>query len=95
MPNVFHPSFGSRPDRIVGRDEVIAQFLAGLDKDPGHRDRATLILGQRGMGKTALLLQLADEARAKRVRLRPSDCRRRHAGGNCGINPARRLRVRA
>lgn len=65
MPNVFHPSFGSRPDRIVGRDEVIAQFLAGLDREPGHRDRATLVLGQRGMGKTALLLQLAEEAKAK------------------------------
>lgn len=65
MANVFHPSFGSRPDRIVGRDEIIAQFLAGLDREPGHRDRATLILGQRGMGKTALLLQLAEEAKAK------------------------------
>lgn len=65
MANLFHPSFGSRPERIVGRDEIIAQFLQGLDREPGHRDRATLILGQRGTGKTALLLQLAEEAKAK------------------------------
>lgn len=63
MANLFHPSFGSRPERIVGRDDVIAQFVRGLEREPGHRDRATLVLGQRGMGKTALLLQLAEEAR--------------------------------
>lgn len=65
MANLFHPSFGSRPERIVGRDEIIEQFLKGLEREPGHRDRATLILGQRGMGKTALLLQLAEEARSR------------------------------
>lgn len=65
MANLFHPSFGSRPERIVGRDDVIAQFLKGLQREPGHRDRATLILGQRGMGKTALLLQLAEEAKSR------------------------------
>ena len=65
MANLFHPSFGSRPERIVGRDDVIAQFLKGLQREPGHRDRATLVLGQRGMGKTALLLQLAEEAKSR------------------------------
>lgn len=65
MANLFHPSFGSRPERIVGRDDVVAQFLRGLEREPGHRDRATLILGQRGMGKTALLLQLAEEAKSR------------------------------
>lgn len=63
MNNIFHPSFGSRPERFVGRDGVISRFLKGLKREPGHRDRATLILGQRGMGKTALLLQLAEEAK--------------------------------
>ncbi|WP_165247038.1 AAA family ATPase [Adlercreutzia sp. ZJ141] len=65
MDNLFHPSFGSRPDRIVGRDDAIEQFIEGIKREPGHRDRATLILGQRGTGKTALLLQLADEAKAR------------------------------
>lgn len=65
MANLFHPSFGSRPDRIVGREDIIEQFVQGINREPGHRDRATLILGQRGTGKTALLLQLADEAKAR------------------------------
>ena len=65
MANLFHPSFGSRPDRIVGREDIIDQFVQGINREPGHRDRATLILGQRGTGKTALLLQLADEAKSQ------------------------------
>lgn len=59
---LFHPTFGSRPDQIVGRDAEIAGFLEGLNQPIGSRDRCTLFLGQRGMGKTALLLELADLA---------------------------------
>lgn len=62
MANLFHPSFGSRPERIVGRKPIVEQFVSGLQREPGHRDRCSLILGQRGMGKTALLLELAEEA---------------------------------
>ena len=61
-PVLFHPTFGSRPEQIVGRDAEIAAFLSGLDEPIGSRDRCTLFLGQRGMGKTALLLELADRA---------------------------------
>lgn len=59
---IFHPAFGNRPDQIVGREQVIDDFVKGLRSEPGHRERAALILGQRGMGKTALLLELADRA---------------------------------
>lgn len=62
---LFHPTFGSRPEQIVGRDEEIATFLSGLEKPIGSRERCTLLLGQRGMGKTALLLELADRALEK------------------------------
>ena len=65
MENVFEPSFGNRPDRIVGRDDVLAGVDKSLAARPGSRDRAMLIVGQRGMGKTALLLEI--EARAKKV----------------------------
>lgn len=44
MVNLVHPSFESRPERIVGREDVIAQFVSGLEREPGHRDRATLTL---------------------------------------------------
>lgn len=59
---VFSPSFGNRPSYLVGRDEVIEDFLAGLKSAPGSRDRALLLLGQRGTGKTVLLWELVDRA---------------------------------
>ena len=59
----FHPTFGSRPAQIVGRDQIIEQFLEGLYEPIGSRNRCTFLIGQRGMGKTALLLELADLAR--------------------------------
>jgi hypothetical protein len=60
--DAFMPTFGNRPHRIVGRDEMINEFAAGLAASPGHPDRATIFIGQRGMGKTALLLEFADIA---------------------------------
>ena len=59
---IFRPSFGNRPDRIVGRDDVLRTYSEGLASYPGSRDRSVLITGQRGMGKTALLLEMADVA---------------------------------
>jgi len=64
MRNVFDPSFGNRPDCIVGRDEVLAGVDRGLAARPGSRDRAMLITGQRGMGKTALLLEIETRAQS-------------------------------
>lgn len=59
----FSPSFGNRPSYLVGREEIIAEFEAGLSDAPGSRARSVLFLGQRGMGKTVLLWELADRAR--------------------------------
>lgn len=60
--NPFNPSFGNRPSRIVGRDGLIRSVLDGLAGKRGGRERCTLVLGQRGMGKTALLLELSDRS---------------------------------
>ena len=60
--NFFQPTFGNRPERYIGRDDVIERFLSGLREPIGSRNRCTLFLGQRGMGKTALLLELSDRA---------------------------------
>ena len=60
---LFHPTFGSRPSRIVGREAEIASLREGLHTPIGARERCSLILGQRGMGKTALLLELEDLAK--------------------------------
>ena len=61
----FHPTFGSRPAQIVGRDREIEEFLEGLDAPVGSHERCTFFIGQRGMGKTALLLELAERAQEK------------------------------
>lgn len=65
IDTVFSPSFGNRPSRLIGRDDVVRRLEDGLDALPGSRERATLILGQRGSGKTILLWELAERARAK------------------------------
>ena len=62
---VFEPAFGNRPSCLVGRDDLVEGFVAGLDAAPGSRERATLLLGQRGSGKTVLLWEFADRAREK------------------------------
>lgn len=62
IQSLFQPTFGNRPEQYIGRDGVIDQFVAGLKEPIGSRNRCTLFLGQRGMGKTALLLELSDRA---------------------------------
>ena len=54
---IFVPAFGNRPDQMVGREEVLLRLRQSLESYPGSAERATLLVGQRGMGKTALLLE--------------------------------------
>ena len=61
---VFRPSFGNRPDQLIGRDEVLQQVTEGLQSYRGSAERAMLLVGQRGMGKTALLIETGDRAAA-------------------------------
>ncbi|MBE6015975.1 MAG: ATP-binding protein [Lachnospiraceae bacterium] len=61
--NYFVPSFGNRPQNLVGREDIINRFKMGLDSAPGSRERSMLLLGQRGYGKTVLLQEFADIAR--------------------------------
>ena len=60
---VFSPSFGNRPTSLVGREAIVNDFLNGLRTRPGSKERSTVILGQRGFGKTVLLWEFADRAR--------------------------------
>ena len=60
---VFSPAFGNKPRTLVGRDVAMKTLSEGLTSLPGSRERARLIIGQRGLGKTVLLLELADYAR--------------------------------
>ena len=60
---IFQPSFGNRPEQLIGRDEVLAGLINDLQTYPGSAERVTLLVGQRGMGKTALLIEMADRAK--------------------------------
>ncbi|MDO4808281.1 MAG: ATP-binding protein [Coriobacteriales bacterium] len=60
----FSPSFGNRPSQLVGRGSLLEEIAQGLRTEPGSRERAVVLLGQRGTGKTVLLWEIADRARA-------------------------------
>ncbi|MDR1015464.1 MAG: ATP-binding protein [Coriobacteriales bacterium] len=62
---VFLPAFGNRPSHLVGRDEIVDGFVRGLRSPVGNPERATLLIGRRGMGKTALLLAFAESAESQ------------------------------
>ena len=61
----FTPAFGNRPSKLVGRDHELVSILNGLDTRPGSKERAVVLLGQRGYGKTVLLWEIADRARER------------------------------
>lgn len=63
IDEVFSPAFGNRPSQLVGRKALLDELMQGLSSKPGSRERATVLLGQRGLGKTVLLWELADRAR--------------------------------
>ncbi|MDO4961056.1 MAG: AAA family ATPase [Eubacteriales bacterium] len=60
---IFAPSFGNRPHALIGREETMSEMKSCLESRPGTRERAVIILGQRGSGKTVILWELADIAR--------------------------------
>ena len=59
----FSPSFGNRPAQLVGRQALMQSILDGLAENPGSRNRALVLLGQRGSGKTVMLWEIAEHAR--------------------------------
>ena len=63
--NTFLPAFGNRPKHIIGRSGIVTAFTEGLSLPVGHQYRATMLIGQRGTGKTALLLEFAEIAEKK------------------------------
>ncbi|MDO4503501.1 MAG: hypothetical protein Q4D06_10080 [Coriobacteriia bacterium] len=77
----FAPVLGHRPQRLIGRNQELSDFLAQIQAPPQtaggiagkHRQKTTLISGGKGMGKTALLLELCDwAANAGYAVLRPA-----------------------
>jgi hypothetical protein len=65
MQNPFHASFGVSPPLLVGRDELLEDFVEALEDGPGSAGRATLYTGARGTGKTVMLNAVEDRARER------------------------------
>ena len=62
--NPFTASFGvPSAATYVGREEELAQFRQGLDDRPGSINRAILISGPRGVGKTSLQVEMLGRAK--------------------------------
>lgn len=51
----FTPTFGAIPPRLADRQQLVNAFARMLDQGPGARGQATLVTGQRGMGKSVML----------------------------------------
>ncbi len=61
----FTPSFGVIPPRLADRQQFVNAFARILDQGPGAHRRATLITGQRGMGKSVMLRVFQDVAHSR------------------------------
>lgn len=62
---LFFPAFGYRPMQLIGREQAIGDLLDALASKPASRIRTLLVTGHKGMGKTALLREMADWAEAQ------------------------------
>lgn len=61
--NPFRPSFGASPVQLAGREFEISSFNYGLLGGVGAMQRALLVSGTRGVGKTVLLNEFEESAR--------------------------------
>lgn len=61
--NPFKPTAGMNPPELIGRDEILDDFIEALENGPGAPDRLLRVSGVRGVGKTVLLNALGDVAR--------------------------------
>lgn len=61
--NPFTPTFGVSPPLLVGRSDLLDDFVSALEDGPGAPGRMTLYTGARGTGKTVMLNEVEDLAR--------------------------------
>jgi len=61
----FRASFGTNPPYLAGRAAAIETVQAGLESGIWPQERAILLTGLRGVGKTVLLNEVEDIARVK------------------------------
>lgn len=59
----YTPSFGISPPVLAGRDEVLAETMAALRAGPRHPRFGSGLMGNRGVGKTAVLDAIGERVR--------------------------------
>ena len=71
--NPFQPDFGNAPPLLAGRDELIRSAMSALAQGPRVKAFTSLMLGPRGVGKTAALNAISEEAAAAGWRVIAAD----------------------
>lgn len=61
--NPFSPTFGVPPVELVGRDDLLTDIGSGLLTGPRDRSYYSVIMGQRGSGKTVALTEMENRAK--------------------------------
>ena len=59
--NPFKPTAGATPPLLVGRQGIIEEFMESISDGPGAPGRLTIFTGARGVGKTVMLTEVADQ----------------------------------
>lgn len=67
--NPFTPTFGVSPPLLVGRSDLLDDFVTALEDGAGAPGRMTLYTGARGTGKTVMLNEVEDLARQQGWRI--------------------------
>jgi hypothetical protein len=62
--NPFKPTAGASPPLLVGRQAALEEFAESISDGPGAPGRLTIFTGARGVGKTVMLTEVADQAMA-------------------------------
>jgi predicted ATPase len=65
---------GFIPQGFIGRADELGRLEATLDRAEQRRPQAVLLAGEAGVGKTRLLLEFADQARRRGVRVLAGGC---------------------
>jgi hypothetical protein len=65
IPPPYNPGFGTSPPVLAGRDELLTAFDVGIETGPRSPWFVHGLVGDRGVGKTALLNALQDRANAR------------------------------
>ena len=64
VSNPFTPDFGTRPAHLASGETLLGEAIRSLASGPRDSGYTRLILGQRGSGKTTILAEIRELARA-------------------------------